>query len=316
MMDSAYFVGRGELLQWINSTLGMNVSKIEECASGAIACQLMDVVHPGVVPMSKVNFAAKSEYEYINNYKLLQNVFNKMNVSKHIEVGKLVKARPLDNLEFMQWLKAYFDSVATGRNVSEYDPTSRRSAAKGGAIANQKKPSPAAVAGTGGGAATAKKVAPTSAATALAGGARSARSGGVTPRGGPAVSAQQTVEINELTGQVTHLKLNIENIEKERDFYFSKLRDCEILCQMAEFKDLPVVQAIVGILYATDESVDVLQIAQSAAEKMESKGSLPLGNVLRDSNLALSPLASELKPMQRSMSSELAHEDQENLVAS
>lgn len=51
-------------------------------------------------------------------------------------------------------------------------------------------------------------------------------------------------------------------------------------------------QAIVGILYATDESVDVLQIAQSAAEKMESKGSLPLGNVLRDSNLALSPLVS------------------------
>lgn len=46
----------------------------------------------------------------------------------------------------------------------------------------------------------------------------------------------------ELTGQITHLKLNVENIEKERDFYFSKLRDCEILCQMAEFKDLPVVQ--------------------------------------------------------------------------
>lgn len=30
MMDSAYFVGRSEILAWINSTLQLNLSKVEE----------------------------------------------------------------------------------------------------------------------------------------------------------------------------------------------------------------------------------------------------------------------------------------------
>jgi hypothetical protein len=47
MMDSAFFVGRKELIDWINDTLEINIQKVEQTASGAIACQLFDIMHPG-----------------------------------------------------------------------------------------------------------------------------------------------------------------------------------------------------------------------------------------------------------------------------
>ena len=58
MMDTAYFVGRGELLEFFNELLGLRLSKIEQTASGAVACQLTEYVFPGSIPMSRVNWEA------------------------------------------------------------------------------------------------------------------------------------------------------------------------------------------------------------------------------------------------------------------
>lgn len=49
--------------------------------------------------MSKVKWGAKSDFEYIHNYKILQRVFDKKHISKHIEVQKLIRGRYQDNLE-------------------------------------------------------------------------------------------------------------------------------------------------------------------------------------------------------------------------
>ena len=46
--------------------------------NGAVYCQLLDAAHLESVALKKVNFGANSEYEYINNYKVLQKGFDKL----------------------------------------------------------------------------------------------------------------------------------------------------------------------------------------------------------------------------------------------
>nr|GEU51476.1 microtubule-associated protein RP/EB family member 1C-like [Tanacetum cinerariifolium] len=257
MMDSAYFVGRSEILSWINQALRLNLSKVEEACSGAVHCQMMDVVHSGVVPMHKVNFDAKTEYDKIQNYKVLQDVFNKLKIDKHIEVNKLVKGRPLDNLEFMQWLKRYCDSVSGG-GYQNYDPQQRREACKGGKDMT-------------------KKSAPSQPTRGSTAGLKTHNS-----RRAEALSANQTappventkpapvVDTSAYDQQITDLKLTMDSLEKERDFYFAKLRDVEILCQHPSVSNLPAIDAIKKILYAAEDDASIVEEAQAMILKQDA----------------------------------------------
>jgi RP/EB family microtubule-associated protein len=97
------------------------VTKIEQLGSGAAYCQLIDVVHPGKVALAKVNWRARSDFEFVANLKLLQNAFDRAGVKKHVDVERLARAKYADNLEFAQWLKRYF-ALNCGDRAQHYQP--------------------------------------------------------------------------------------------------------------------------------------------------------------------------------------------------
>ncbi len=49
----------------------------------------MDAIYPGTFSMGKLKWNAKHDYEYIDNYKVLQNAFDKNGVKRHIDVSIL-----------------------------------------------------------------------------------------------------------------------------------------------------------------------------------------------------------------------------------
>lgn len=136
-----------------------------------------------------------------------------------------------DNLDFLQFTKRFWDQNYPG---GEYDAVSRRK---------------------GAGAPLASSSSSRSGTTSAAGARR-----GTTPtiggaRARPAASANTAALTQEINAQ----KEAIAGLEKERDFYFAKLRDIELLLQQAveadpelEKEEDSLVKHIQAILYSTE----------------------------------------------------------------
>lgn len=279
MMDGAFFVSRSELITWANDYFQLKLSKVEQCSNGAVYCQVIDCCHPGTVAMKKVNWAAKAEHESIPNFKVLQQAFEKNGIKRHIEVDKLVRGKYQDNLEMMQWIKSYFDRNYPG---GEYDGASRRFSDKSplpdwargveGAMPPPPRDQQAIPrAADRGGAPTGNTAAQSKAQGAAAprkepARARPASGAGARPGTSSGVSAAEhefmKEEHEKLREEVVDLKITVDGLETERDFYFQKLRDIEILSQALEANPDPnmtvtkFVEDVQRILYAKDEEED------------------------------------------------------------
>mmetsp|Transcript_174498 Transcript_174498/g.559394 ORF Transcript_174498/g.559394 Transcript_174498/m.559394 type:complete len:332 (+) Transcript_174498:169-1164(+) len=291
MMEGAFFVGRSELLNWVNGLLQTSITKVEQCASGAVYCQILDACHPASVSMKKVNWMAKADHEFIPNYKALQAAFDKNSIQRHIAVDQLIRAKYQDNLEFLQFMKCYWDHEGD----RDYDPGPAREGktlppwAKGSGDGALRAPGEkenvrprsssgvvtkvAAAADAGRRPATVARAAPGAAAAAPAASAAAAgRAAAVRPasRAGYTGGAPSspTAEVGALQAktvaqaeEIEDLRSAMEGIEHERDYYFRKLREVEILCSSlqaqveegADVTPLQVITDVQGILYAENE---------------------------------------------------------------
>ncbi|KAL9980959.1 hypothetical protein ACROYT_G009604 [Oculina patagonica] len=257
------------MLQWVNDSLQLKYTKIEQLCSGAAYCQFMDMLFMDCVNMGKVKFASNQEFEYISNWKILQKAFKAAGVDKAVPVEKLVKGKFQDNFEFVQWFKRFFDANYSGPDP-EYDPVRARHGKtdtpqiavprKGsGQLSRPAQPMAKNPAPTRG----AYSSKPATGGPGRAGGAQgrgrttqqpSRPAGGGGAGGASAALLKKDTEIQELNNELTALQLTVEGLEKERDFYFGKLRDIEVQCQDGEEDNsVGVIDKIKAILYATEE---------------------------------------------------------------
>lgn len=116
-----------------------------------------------------------------------------------------------DNLEFLQWIKRFWDTNYGGQG---YDAVARRRGAPTDTPATIAPLAPSSSRGSAG--------------SLHAGAGRVA--GGRTPVGPRAGSRAGSTQPNELVqnlqGQLREMSTHLEGLEKERDFYFAKVRTC------------------------------------------------------------------------------------------
>lgn len=75
---------------------------------GAAYCQYMDMLFPGSVPMKRVKFRTNLEHEYIQNFKILQAAFKKMNVDK-VSKSSLNHSTAMSCMLWVWWLSVTDD---------------------------------------------------------------------------------------------------------------------------------------------------------------------------------------------------------------
>ena len=227
--------------------------------------------------MSRVKFNVNTEYAYLQNFKILQSeslplpppwhfinvrgvkykdtdymqtdCFTRHGIDRPVNVEQLIKCKMQDNLEFLQWSKRYWDQYFPGH---EYDALARRNGQGG-------------VATTGH--APAARAAPAAAARRAPAASNSAAPRTRTPLGGGGAASAALREENNV------LKETVAGLERERDFYFSKLRDIELLIQQAMEadpeleKDEGLLKQIQNILYSTEEGFEIPAEGEAAEEE-------------------------------------------------
>ena len=96
----ARLLGRRELLNWLNRAAACEYADLTECSDGVAFCELLEAMHPGVVPLHRVHYAARREDARLHNLGLLHTGLQRVGVTCPTDVRKLAAAKFGDLNEF------------------------------------------------------------------------------------------------------------------------------------------------------------------------------------------------------------------------
>lgn len=245
--------------------------------------------------MAKVKFDANlSDYDVRNNMKVLQSVLNRHRITKQVETEKLIKCRLLDNLELLQWLKKHwmehkdinipYDALLRRKGSPAVENSSRTSSRRSTMTSASTPHASANVAPLTRGLSRRSSTSSFNNAGLIQVQKRRVASSSLPSvnstaavRGSPhpdllRLLSEATEELEGTRAELRDYKIMAESLETERNFYFNKLREIEILMTniemlhdgntsvSAELKDLllhDMMGHIKEILYSAEKGFEV-----------------------------------------------------------
>lgn len=273
MSKAKALVGRQELLDWLNNLLSLNYTKVEETANGAAFCQVLDAINVGSVSLGRVNFNAYSEPDIFENYKILQESFDKNGIEQYIDVASLSKGGYMAALEMFQFLYGYYqshdpgnsyDAIARRKQCHCREPrqsTSRGAAGSSGRSIRRTVPQKQFIPKSTNSQKIQKpKTAIPSEVSNQAGSSHEIQTKPPARSTATALSSSDSsslkAELKRKNKEIQNLKEEVEQMCQEKEFYFGKLRRIEDFCQdMEEEEDggaRQYLHDILQILYEQD----------------------------------------------------------------
>lgn len=221
-------------LRWVNAYLGTRYDKVEDLSSGVAYCQLTDILFPGAVNLSKLNLKPNRPRESTQNFEALREAFEQVGITREVPVERLVDGSYRDNLELIQWFKDLYEaqvpvSAAIPVEMCHAFPYMYATAAYFGSHGymqdyyrftedNHEETGPnAEETGTSAGAPEPYRY------------AGHAPKGTAGP-GGNAGAGDLSDTVDELASQIVYLREHLYWLQLERNFYYNKLCEIEVLC--------------------------------------------------------------------------------------
>eukprot|EP01059_Diplonema_ambulator_P037324 TRINITY_DN9825_c0_g1_i1.p1 TRINITY_DN9825_c0_g1~~TRINITY_DN9825_c0_g1_i1.p1 ORF type:complete len:426 (+),score=135.55 TRINITY_DN9825_c0_g1_i1:170-1447(+) len=117
-----------ELVGWVNDLLGFDYSGVDELVDGVALVQVFHALYPSAVQLARVNLTAESPHQFEHNFKILQQVFAKVNIDKEFVLSNVLEKKKQELYHLVTWVHGHYLEVMQSRGLAnlDYDASGER----------------------------------------------------------------------------------------------------------------------------------------------------------------------------------------------